>query len=105
MLGLRKGAQKMKHVGFLFYFKIYFILMAAVSLLLLSVRPTTAECVDVPSEKETTDNYTEYKEVVDPSGCHFLVYVHQWNDPKEGWLERGWLLHRKNCPCGWNTQK
>lgn len=72
-----------------------------VSLALSGCAPAFAACVDVPSEKETTNEYVEYKEVVRADGCHFLVYVRQWNDPKEGWLESGWMLHRKNCPCGW----
>lgn len=70
----------------------------------VSVPAAWPECVDIPSEKETTDEYIEYKEVVRPdTGCHFFVYARQFKDPELGWLENGYFFHRKTCPCGLNA--
>lgn len=79
--------------------------IAVISVLFImgSTQSFASECINIPYEKESTNSYIEYKEVTNGT-CRYIVYAKQTLTKDEGWVEDGWILHRKNCPCGWASK-
>lgn len=55
-------------------------------------------CPDLNEEIRNGAELTKYFET-EKGGHRYLIY---YRLDKDG-MESGWIVHRKNCPCGWAT--